>query len=267
MNLILSDLAETLLIPLWARAKETVRPQGIIRDAHAIEILKAIDFDHRKFDKAWMSQIGVAVRTELLDQAAAAFIGRNPEALVINLGAGLDARFLRLDNGKMHWYDLDLPEVIELRRRYFQESDRYRFIATSVFDQSWSDMLRGFDRPTLLIAEGLFMYFEEAEVKALFDRIAENFPGGEMLIEMLGPWLVGKGRYQDAISKISGVEFTWSLINSRDFEGWNPKIKLVEEWYYTDYHRDRWGWFGIPTRLSFLKKRLANRIVHIRFNP
>ncbi len=263
----LLGISETLLIPLWARAVETVRQDAIIRDAQAVELLRKINYDFRKFDKTWMSQLGVAVRTELLDRAVTEFIQKHPEAVVINLGAGLDTRFWRLDNERMRWFDLDLPEVIELRKRYFQESERCRFIGKSILDRSWVSDLHGSGEAVLLIAEGLLMYLEESEVRSLFDYIAASYPKGEMLLEMLGPWLVGKGQFHDTISKISGVEFKWSLLNSQDLEGWNPRIKFIEEWYYTDYHQERWGWFGTATRLSFLKKRLANRIVHIRLNP
>ena len=263
----MSGISETLLIPLWARAMETARPDSIIRDALAVELLRKINYDFRKFDKTWMSQLGVAVRTELLDRAVTEFIQRHRKAMVINLGAGLDTRFWRLDNGTMRWFDLDLPEVMELRRQHLQESERCRFIGKSILDRSWVCDLPWSGEAVLIIAEGLLMYLEEREVRSLFDYLVGNFPHGEMLMEMLGPWLVGKGRYQDAVSKISGVEFKWSLQNSRDFEGWNPKIKFMEERYYTDYHHERWGWFGMVTRWSFLKKRLANRIVHLRFNP
>ena len=263
----LLGISETLLIPLWARAVETARPDAIVRDAQAVEVLRKINYDFRKFDKTWMSQLGVAVRTELLDRIVTEFIQKHPEAVVINLGAGLDTRFWRLDNGKVRWFDLDLPEVIELRRQYLQESERCRFIGKSILDRSWISDLHGLGEAVLLIAEGLLMYLEESEVRSLFDYLAGSFPHGEMLMEMLGPWLVGKGQFHDTISKIGGVEFKWSLNNSRDLERWNSKIEFLDEWYYTDFHRERWRWFGIATRIAFLKKRLSNRIVHIRFNP
>lgn len=261
----LSGVPETLLIPLWARAVETTRPDAIIKDAQAVEMLQSIDYDFRKFDKTWMSQLGVAVRTQLLDRAVADFIRQNPAAVVINLGAGLDTRFARLDNGKIRWYDLDLPEVVELKRHFFQESARHRFIGKSIFDFAWADEIRLSGEPIMLIAEGLLMYFEEREVKNLFNNLADLFPGAEMLFEMLGPGLVGKGRFNDTISKISGAEFKWSLKNSKDFESWDANIKFLQEWYYTDYHQERWGWFGLVARVAILKKMLANRIVHIRF--
>jgi hypothetical protein len=86
-----------------------------------------------------------------------------------------------------------------------------------------------------------------------------------MLFEMLGSALVGKGRFHDTISKVGGAEWKWSLKESRQFEVWNEKIRFIEEWYYTDYYTERWGWFGWVTRIPLLKKWLSNRIVHVRF--
>lgn len=261
----LTCVPETLLIPLWTRAVETGRPDAIIKDEKAVEILPGIDYDFSKFEKSWMSQVGVSVRTELLDKATNAFIKQYAEAVIINLGAGLDTRFARLDDGKIKWYDLDVPEAIELRRNFFQETERYRMIAKSVLDFSWLDDVILSGEPVLLIAEGLLMYFEESEVRAIFEKLAGNFPHAEMLIEMLGPALVGKSRYQDSVSKVAGAQFKWSLKNSEELGTWNESIMFVEEWYFTDYYRSRWGWFGLVTRVPLIKKLMANRIVHIRF--
>ena len=262
----LTETPETLLIPLWARARETKRSDAIIRDEKALEMLERIDYDFSRFESTWMSQLGVAVRTEILDRAIGEFIQRNPGAVIINLGAGLDTRHERLDNGKISWYDLDLPEVIDLKKNFFNETDRYHFISRSLFDFSWMGDLHLSGQPVLLIAEGLLVYFPEVKVREIMNELASRFPGGEMLLELLGPALVGKGRFHDTVSKIHGAEFRWSLKDSRDMETWNQKIRILEEWYFTDYHRERWGWFGMVTRFRALKKLLSNRIVHLKFD-
>lgn len=261
----LSGIPETLLIPLWARAVESKRPDAIIRDDKAVEIIRRIEYDFSKFDRTWMSQLGISVRTKLLDDATKAFLQRHPESVIVNLGAGLDTRCERLDNGKITWYDLDLPEVIALRRNFFAETDRYHLIAKSLFDSSWVKGAQPSGKSVLMIAEGLLMYFEEEKVRNLFDNLATHFPGAEMLLEILGPALVGKGKYHDTVSQVEGAEFRWSLRKSRELESWNQKIKFIEEWHYTDYYRERWRWFGVVTRWSVLKRLLSNKIVHVRF--
>ena len=96
----LKGISETLLVPLWARAVETKRSNHIIKDDKAVEMMEHIEYDFSKFDLQEMPQISIIIRTELLDKATQAFMDKNPDAIIINLGCGLDTRFSRLDNGK-----------------------------------------------------------------------------------------------------------------------------------------------------------------------
>lgn len=268
MSTKLSGIPETLLIALWARASETKTDTPIIRDDKAVEMVSQIDYDFSKFSSARLSQLGVAIRTMILDKAVSGFLKQNPEAVVINLGAGLDTRYARLSAGGGCWYDLDVPEVIDLRRRFFTETERYRLISKSMFDPSWMDEVKAEGKPVLLIAEGLFMYFEEAKLKSLFKQLLERFPGAELLFEMLAPMLVGRSKRHDAVSKIGSAEFKWGLIDARDVAHWHPNIEFIEEWNYSDYYKERWGWFRCIARLPFLGPRVSSRIVHLRFaNP
>jgi methyltransferase (TIGR00027 family) len=262
----LKGIPETLLIPVWARAAETNRNKPMIRDHKAVEMVSRINYDFSRFEKSWLTQVGISVRTELLDKAVSAFVRKNPDAVVINLGAGLDTRYVRMNLDNILWYELDVPEVISLRRRFFDETDHYCFLSKSVFDLSWIEDVDYTGRPVLFIAEGLFMYFEEAEVKSLLNRIANRFPGADMLFEMLAPILVGKTGKHDSVSKIdSEVEFRWGMANSRKMSDWYLLIDFVEEWNYFDYHKDRWRWFGFIARLPLLRPRFASRIVHLHF--
>ena len=266
MNVNLSGVPETLLIPLWARATETMKSNPIVKDDKAREIIAGLDYDFSKFEKAWLSQVGVSVRTMLLDDGVHGFLIRDPNSVVVNLGAGLDTRYARLADNNVLWYDLDLPEAIDLRRRFFTETDRHRFLPKSMFDLSWTDEVRDEGRPVLVIAEGLFMYFDEIELKPLFARLSERFAGGEMLFEMLAPAMVGRSKHHDSVTKMGKVpEFKWGLRDSGDLAAWHPGIEIVEEWNYFDFHKDRWKWFGRIARLPVLRPRLATRIVHLRF--
>ena len=262
----LSGIPETLLIPLWARATETTMPKPIIRDEKARDIVSQIDYDFSKFQDARLSQLGVSVRTKLLDNATQAFLDTHPACCVVNLGAGLDTRHTRLRHGDTIWYELDLPEAIELRRTFFKETDRYRFIAASAFDESWIANVDTRDRAVLLIAEGLLMYFGEQELRPLFARLAERFPGARMLAEVQGPGIVGKSKHHDSLGKMDEApEFRWGTADSRDLTQWHPSIEFIEEWRFFDYHIERAGWLKWPLKLPFLRRKYEPRIVLLRF--
>lgn len=263
----LSGVPETMLIPLWARAQETRQDNPIIKDEKAVEMVSAINYNFSKFNKAWMTQVGVTIRTKLIDNAVYDFLKRKPKAIIINLGAGLDTRFERLNHDSIKcWYDIDLPGSITLRRKFVTEKDNNKFIARSIFDYTWIDEINHRNRPVLIIAEGLFMYFSEDELKPFFNKLIKHFKGAEMLFEMLAPFMVGKSKRHETVSKISSQsEFKWGLKDSRIMESWNNRLKFKREWNYFDFHKDRWKWVGVIARLPFIRPKLATRIVNITF--
>jgi O-methyltransferase involved in polyketide biosynthesis len=262
----LTGIPETLLIPLWARATETARSDAIVRDERAVEIIAQIDYDFDKFRKARLSQLGVSIRTMLLDNAVRTFVDRNPESAVVNLGAGLDTRHSRLGLTNTDWTELDLPDALELRRRFFNEGRGYRFLARSMFDPAWLDDVDAGNRRVLIVAEGLFMYFEEGELRPLMGAIAQRFTGGEMLVEVMGPALVGRSRQHDSLGRMDAPpEFKWGIRDTRDLESWHPGIEVVDEWCYFDYYKERARLEGWIARLPFIRPMIAPRIVHLRF--
>ena len=263
----LTGVPETLLVALYLRAAETQRTDGIIRDEKAVEMIQSIEYDFARFNKAWASQVGVAVRTEILDEATTAFIRQHPDATVVNMGAGLCTRFNRVDNGSIIWYELDLLEAIEMRRRFFTETDRYRFIEGSITDFGWMEQIQGAgDSPVLFIGEGLFMYFEGQEVENIFVEMADHFPGAELLFEINGPVSVGRSKYHDALSKTDGkAEFKWGPASGAICETWDERIRFVREWNYLDRHRDRWRFMRLFAYIPPLKRHIMNKIVHLIF--
>jgi len=262
----LTGVPETLLVALYLRAVETQRADGIIRDEKAVEMIQSIEYDFSRFDRAWLSQVGVAVRTEILDEVTAAFIHQYPDACVVNMGAGLCTRLNRVDNGSIIWYELDLPEAIELRRRFFTETDRHQFIERSITDFSWMEQIKiKENQPVLFIGEGLFMYFEEQEVKNIFIAMANHFPDAELIFEINGPVSVGRSKHHDALSKTDGqAEFKWGPVSGAVCETWDDRIRFVREWNYLDRHMDRWRFMRLFAYIPPLKRHIMNKIVHLR---
>ncbi|PIE65133.1 MAG: methyltransferase [Desulfobacterales bacterium] len=259
-------IPEAMLIPLWARAVETKRAKPIIVDRMALKILSRIDYDFSRFEKAWLSQVGVSIRTMLIDKAVRNFVRRKPGCIIINLGSGLDTRHDRLKTEAIDdWYDLDLPEAIGLRKSFFSEGRKNRFIAKSLFDTSWLLDMDTRDKPVLIIAEELLMHFHESQLRPLFAKLAVELPGAEMILEMREPFRVGKSRDHTAARTIDTVPFPWGQKDSRELETWHENIRFIQEWNCFDYHRNRWKWFGLIGRLPLIRRKMRNRIVHLRF--
>jgi O-methyltransferase involved in polyketide biosynthesis len=260
----LENVPKTMLIPLRARYLETKRANGIINDPKSVEILDRIQCDFSgKNEVSKGSQKGCCIRTEILDEGTNRFLAKHKEALVVNLGCGLDTRFHRLDNGSVIWYDLDVPEAIELRKNFFEETDRHHFIAQSVLDYSWMDCIPT-DKPTLFIAEGVLMYFSEKEVKDLLATIGKRFPGAEMLLEAMSPFIAKRTNKHPDVKKYNAT-FKWGIKTGREMDAWNLGIRFVGEEYYFDRHLDQQP-FALRILANIPAMRKMMKIIHIRFD-
>jgi O-methyltransferase involved in polyketide biosynthesis len=258
----LKGIPATLLIPLRGRYLETKRHDGIINDPKSVEIIDSIDHDFADRELPWDGQIMISVRTEIFDQATERFLVQNPDAVVVNLGCGLDTRIHRVDNGRMLWYDLDLAESIELREKFFRQTKRHRFVSKSVLDFSWvEDIVKG--RDTLFIAEGLFIYFTEEQVKSIVLAIKENFPGSELLFEVYSPLMSRAWHRHPHLRKALSM-FKWGIDTGKRLEKWAKGIDFLHEWHYIDRHLKRWKWIRLLRLIPTLRK--AMKIVHLRFN-
>ena len=121
----LGAVQETLFITLAARARETQRKHPVLRDPRAVELLQSIDYDTAKYGRSAGGFVTV-LRTAIIDFWVREFLSAHPAATVVELGTGLNTRFERVDNGQVHWFDLDLPDTIELRRNFFADTGRRR---------------------------------------------------------------------------------------------------------------------------------------------
>jgi O-methyltransferase involved in polyketide biosynthesis len=254
----LSGLAETLLIPLCYRAIETQRPDALIKDEKAVELVKQLSSDGPiRYDSDWIKQTPMAeankvmriMLTREMDRYAWEFLSRHPQAVVVHIGCGLDSRFDRVaeHNSQVEWYDLDLPEVIELRRRFIgDEGGRYHLIGCSVLEPAWLEAVRVYrGRPFLFLAEGVFMYFSEAQVKALVLTLRDHFPGAELVFDAWSPFEIWLGNF------VLGGLLRWGIWRSQEIECWgsasfgSASIRLLDEWGYFDrpeprLHSFRW---------------------------
>ncbi|ORW00330.1 class I SAM-dependent methyltransferase [Mycobacterium kyorinense] len=213
----------TNLCTLYLRAYESRLAQPILGDRAAAEAVERIDYDfarvHRRVQPS-IYQFLVALRAKQLDDWAADFLNRNPDAVVLHLGCGLDTRYQRLQPAQQ-WFDVDVPQVINLRRQLYDDTNGYRMIGSSVTDPQWIDEIPA-GRNALIVAEGLLMYLTEAEIRDLLQRLLDRFDHGELLAD-LGTW------WGPQLSKVitSGITKSGTR-DGREFSEWNPRLKLVE---------------------------------------
>lgn len=234
-------IAETMLAALYVRAQEAKQPHPLLRDEQAVDLVNRIDYDWTRLMLKGSDQALTMLRVREFDRHARNFMARNPAAVVVHIGCGLDTRFARVDDGRVTWYDLDLPEVIEVRRRLISESERCHFLGRSVFDESWlATICAQSPGPVLFIAEGVFPYFEEAQVKSLFLTFRERVPGAELVCDAMTPFMIWMHDLKLRFSKVS-ARLHWGLRNGHDPESWAAGIRLLDEWFYFDRPEPRLG--------------------------
>lgn len=178
----LDEIPETMLATLYIRALETQRPDALLKDEKAVALVKQSGPAFERVKRIYMDEedrVTIILRNREIDNTVRDFLLRRKRPVVVYLGCGLDARFDRVDDGRVEWYDLDVPLVIELRRGLLGgEAPRYRLLAGSAFDHSWFDAVAPTQgRDFMFVAEGLFQYFHGEEVKSLVVALRERFPG------------------------------------------------------------------------------------------
>lgn len=259
----LSGVTETAMITLWARAQEAQHPNPLFVDSVAVEWKERLKYDFRRFSESWKTQTSIAIRTWILDNIISEHMRKFPESVILNLGSGFDSRFWRLDNGSILWYDIDLPPVIEIKKRLVEKTGRYRMIGKSILDLTWLDELESGSRPTTIIAEGVLMYMQESEISAMFQALVRAFPGADMFLELLAPAMVDS-LYHDTHNTMD-AGFKWSVLHGRDLGSVHAKLRFIDEWCVLDYFRERWNWIGRYADMPMFRNYFGEKIVHLKF--
>lgn len=232
----LTPVEETALLTLYCRALDNRRPQPILGDSLADTVAAGLDYDFAGLGVMPSTERFVALRAKMLDARVRAFTAQNPDAVIIELGAGLSSAVFRVDPPKsVDWYCVDLPAVIALRTAALPQRAQEHSVAASLVGPDWLDMIPG-DQPAMIFADGLFAFLSEPAVVAVVGAICEHFSSG-----MLSFYDYGK---VSRISRKAGtvlpnskrmtrlLHSVWRYDGFADAhhpETWNPRLVLVEE--------------------------------------
>lgn len=229
----LGPVQETLLIPLLGRARETQTDSGLIQDNKAVEIVNTLDYDFSKWEKSSALK-GATLRTRMYDQDVKAFLAEHPGGTIVEIGCGLNTRFERLDNGQARWFDLDLPDSLALRRRFFQDQPRRTMLEASVLGTDWMEPVAATGGPWCFISEAVMIYLEAPQARQAIAQIAERFPGAWLLIDTTSQKMVDSQSKHDAMKHMSQDSwFRWVCNDPREIEAW-ANLKLERSRTFLD---------------------------------
>jgi methyltransferase (TIGR00027 family) len=248
--MILSDVSKTAIVTLRSHVLESQKKHPIINDPMAkvcLENLISLASDderaplfERKLSPTLTSHI--AIRARKYDSIINDFISKKPASTVINLGCGFDTRYWRIDHDKCTYIDLDLAEIIALKKDSLRDHLAYELIPCSVLDPSWIESVTSHgNKKFLLVAEGLFMYLPKIDVINLFRTISEKFYDSQMVLEVVtenythGLWkriLILKMKRE--LGYDSGSSYHFGVKNASELESYGKGIKVIDEWSYVE---------------------------------
>ena len=271
----LSAVEETLFLPLWARAKDAERKNPILSDSYAQDIVAGIEYDFSKMETEQTENHKIIwpIRALNFDNIIRKFLEQYSDTVVINLGAGLNTTFQRLDNEKVLWINIELPDVAVLRQQLIPDSERETTIAKSIFDFTWMDDIsrQTEDRSIMFMAAGVLCYFEDSKLETLFQKLAAVYPGAYFIFDAFSRFSVWATNLTIMSKKgiDSSARLKWHLKKASLLRKWVSALRVVEEYSMLTAIEPGKDWDKKVIRdlkiAKVLRMNRLYRMVHVQF--
>jgi len=231
---------ESLFLTLGSRALDSRLPRPFLGDTMADEIITTIGYDLDKFPQLTTKLLDrrtkvfdVAVRTKIMDEMVRRFVLREPDATVLDLGAGLDGRMFRVNPPPaVEWYDVDFPLVVALRQKLVPQCVNAQYVGTDLTDPDWlRDVPR--DRPAVIIADGLVLFLAQDSFVSLLNRLTAHFPSGELVFNAYTTYAMRTFKRSRAMRAIAGGMANPGFNDPRQLERWVDGLRLADEVFLT----------------------------------
>jgi len=268
----LTTVEQTAFLTVYARALDSRWRRPILGDRLADEVVGRIDYDFAGLGVQASVVCQTALRAKMLDDRVRDFVHKHHDAVVVDLGAGLDSGFYRADPPpSVDWYSVDLPGILALRDEALPTNPHSHSVPVSLAEKHWPETIPG-DRPTMLIADGLFAFLPEPVIVGIFRRITDHFSTGEFAFNDYGRigWVskLAIKLYPQKMFKDVGSQ--WGYAGFKDAhhpETWNPRMRLVEEASLAyEPEVDLFpGWIRVATKLSGKSKTGARKARILRY--
>jgi O-methyltransferase involved in polyketide biosynthesis len=230
----LTPVERTALLTVYARALDSRWREPVLGDTLADEVVGRVDYDFAGLAVQTSVVCQTALRAKMLDDRIRRFLERHSDAVVVDLGAGLDSRFYRVGPASsVDWYNVDLPGIMAVRDEVLPANPQSHSVPVSLADKQWPEAIPG-ARPTMLVADGLFAFLTEPTIVDIFRRITDHFESGELAFNDYGGiGVVSRLAMKLAPQKMfKDVGAQWGYAGFKDAhhpQTWNPRMMLAEE--------------------------------------
>lgn len=237
-----NSVQETLIIPLYGRKMCSEKFPELYTDVFAKRLCDSLDYDFSELDKksnSFLYEFGAleaAMRQLDIIWEIKDYLKKHPKATVVNLGCGLDDTGKACDNGFCRIVNIDLPDVISVRKQLIVEQDREKSVAYDLKDYSWMNEVDG-SEGVIFFAAGVFHYFKTDEVKSLVLELSKRYPGGCLVFDTVGKLglrlMMATSIKNMGINNVAGLFY---VNNPAQDLNWSENIKLTSKAYMLGYY-------------------------------
>ncbi|MBQ9700192.1 MAG: class I SAM-dependent methyltransferase [Lachnospiraceae bacterium] len=206
----MNSVNKTLYIPLYGKVYVS-KKNIIIQDKKAEEIWEQEGFKLKGKSKSKWLAYYMAMRSAIYDQWVECQINHNPNTIVLHIGCGMDSRVERVSANNIRWYDIDFPDVIEERRKYYVESEYYHMLAMDMRTDEWRKHIET-NQDAIIVLEGVSMYFEPEELLGLLSNLSKHFKTLKILMDCYTEKAAKVSKYKNPINDV-GVTTVYGYDN------------------------------------------------------
>lgn len=269
LQILAGTVQETLFLPLLARARCAEKYPELFHDPESAAIANVLELDQNSslYKMADSACALYALRQDMLVFAARRYLKKYPEAVIVNLGCGLDTSFSKADNGRCRWINLDLPETAALREQLLPNKERESVLAWNAADISWMEQADG-SRGLFVVSGGALYYFQPEQVKKIFCALAECFPGGGICFDCQNKKAVRQARKVVERTGNTGVKMHFAVEDAEMmFRSWSKRFEKIETISRLPQRYLSRDFLPLRTRLTLRHRFMSGmmKFVEIRF--
>jgi len=199
---------KTLYIPLFGKSYVS-KKKIILKDEKAEEIWEKEQFKLKGKSKSKWLAYYMGIRAAVFDSWVIEKMAQNKDSIVLHIGCGMDSRILRVDRRNYYWYDVDFSEVINERKKYYQETEFYKMIEGDARKSDWLDNIPK-SKNAIVILEGLSMYLTNSQLKELFSNLSSHFESFNVLMDCYTLLAAKMSKFKNPINDV-GVRDVFGL--------------------------------------------------------
>ncbi len=226
----MNEVNKTLYIPLYGKA--LISKKGIIlNDKKAEEIWAEESFEIKGKSKSKWLAYNMAMRARVFDDWTKKILfNANQETIVLQLGCGLDSRYLRVNPKDCQWIDCDLPDVINIRKKYYKETDDYKMVGLDASNMRDIDLLPNAEK-AVIVMEGISMYLTKKKLFTLLKHLGEKYKEVHLLMDVYTEFGAKASKYKHPVNDIgvqtlNGIDHIHKLLI-------DTKLTVIKEYSFT----------------------------------